>query len=336
MPGIAGATGTRLDSAAKHIMACKVNGNLMMHWCRDPKNARQILNVDKMKYCVHKNDLVLNCNQTLNNTQTLGIAPKAYPSVVSNLGDMTSVSKHLLSLLYHHGDTGLNFFQGKKVIENLSKAPPEDIAKIVPTENEQPCSKVVMELKNMPYFTAQGFALGQAFASDLSGDTVSSVLIGGMQTVMNGDFEIRTGQLVQWYFDFEYKYFHRENQNAGGSYQLSGSRKKTNTNFLQLEVNNRHALLNDDTKENTRTDEEKRRMNFILREQGALDAYPQGGQIARKHNVAYPKPYVLSSDGSEHYADKIRIFAKCVNGARPWEPVDIMLMTQSLWLLKKM
>ena len=330
MPGIAGATGTRLDSAAKHIMACKVNGNLMMHWCRDPKNARQILNVDKMKYCVHKNDLVLNCNQTLNNSQTLGIAPKAYPSVVSNLGDMSSVSKHLLSLLYHHGNTGHNFFKGKNVLEMISKVAPQEITKIIPTENEQPSEKVIMELKNMPYFTAQGFALGQAFASELSGDTVSSILIGGMHTVMNGDFEIRTGQLVQWYFDFEYKYFHRENQTKNGIIEIAGSRKNSNTNFLELEVSNRSSILNDSTKDNTRTDEEKRRMNFILREQGSLDSYPMGGQGARKHNVAYPKPYILSSDGSEHYSDKIRIFAKCVNGARPWEPVDIMLMTQSL------
>ena len=34
--------------------------------------------------------------------------------------------------------------------------------------------------------------------------------------------------------------------------------------------------------------------------------------------------------GSEHFADKIRIFAKCINGARPFEHVDLMLMTQSL------
>ena len=40
----------------------------------------------------------------------------------------------------------------------------------------------------MPFFTAQGYALGTAWASQQTGDTVASVLIGGMQTVMNGAF----------------------------------------------------------------------------------------------------------------------------------------------------
>ena len=66
-------------------------------------------------------------------------------------------------------------------------------------------NKVICELKNMPYFVAQGYALGLAYASSLSGDTVSSILIGGMVTVMNGAFECRSGQMIQWYFDFETK-----------------------------------------------------------------------------------------------------------------------------------
>ena len=43
--------------------------------------------------------------------------------------------------------------------------------------------KVAQEVKNLPYFMAQGYALGIAYASALSGDTVGSVLIGGMCTV---------------------------------------------------------------------------------------------------------------------------------------------------------
>jgi hypothetical protein len=32
----------------------------------------------------------------------------------------------------------------------------------------------------------------------------------------------------------------------------------------------------------------------------------------------------------DHYSDKIRVFAKCISGGRPFDTVDIMLMTQSL------
>ena len=49
---------------------------------------------------------------------------------------------------------------------------------------------------------------------------------------------------------------------------------------------------------------------------------------ARNH--LYPKPYMLTAEGADHYGDKIRIFAKCINGGRPYEMVDLMLMTQSL------
>jgi hypothetical protein len=43
-----------------------------------------------------------------------------------------------------------------------------------------------------------------------------------------------------------------------------------------------------------------------------------------------PKPYVVAHDGTEHYGDKIRIFAKCIMGGPAFQKVDIMLMTQSL------
>ena len=32
----------------------------------------------------------------------------------------------------------------------------------------------------------------------------------------------------------------------------------------------------------------------------------------------------------DHWGDKIRVFAKCISGGRPFDMVDIMLMTQSL------
>jgi hypothetical protein len=32
----------------------------------------------------------------------------------------------------------------------------------------------------------------------------------------------------------------------------------------------------------------------------------------------------------DHFGDKSRIFAKCISGGRPYDAVDIMLMTQSL------
>ena len=33
----------------------------------------------------------------------------------------------------------------------------------------------------------------------MAGDTMVTVMIGGLRTVMNGDFEVFTGDLIQWY-----------------------------------------------------------------------------------------------------------------------------------------
>ena len=70
-----------------------------------------------------------------------------------------------------------------------------------------------------------------------------------------------------------------------------------------------------------------RRVRFHERELGDTTSFPKN---YKKHNIAYPKPYVINSDGLDHYGDKIRIFAKCITGGRPFEMCDIMLMTQSL------
>jgi hypothetical protein len=49
------------------------------------------------------------------------------------------------------------------------------------------------------YF-AVGFANTLGYAHANTGDTMTSVMIGGLRTVMNGDFEIFPGDLVQFYW----------------------------------------------------------------------------------------------------------------------------------------
>jgi hypothetical protein len=47
---------------------------------------------------------------------------------------------------------------------------------------------------------AVGFANTVGYAHPNTGDTMTSVMIGGLRTVMNGDFEIFPGDLVQFYW----------------------------------------------------------------------------------------------------------------------------------------
>ena len=320
-PGLAASTGTRVDSAAKHTLACRVSEPLMMTWC-DSSNPRNQLHTQKMKYCMHKNDLVLNCSQPLNDGSTIVASTKAYPSVVSNLGDMTTSTKAILQYLYHKGNTGSSFLSQKEQIHKAVASRNKEILTKMGYMDSDDFTRVSCELKDLPFFTAQGYSLGTAYASQLSGDTVGSVLIGGMQTVMNGAFEMKAGQVVQWYFDFETDCFHDktiEKTVAGKKrFVWSGMRKLQNPDGKEN---------NFDMNKQPTSEMDKRRKIFHERELGDTNSFPKNYQ---KKNIFYPKAYMLDVDGNDIYADKIRIFAKCITGARPYEMVDIMMMTQSL------
>jgi len=329
-PGIAAATGTRVDSAAKHTMACRVSEALTMCWCNDTVDPRSYIHNHKMKFCMHKNDLVLNCGQSLNDSHTIMFSCKAYPAVVSNLAEMTSAARMVLKWLYHTSDSGRNFLVNKHFIRsNIVPMVERNQAHVaLRLDGDHEKDRLISELNNLPYFTAQGYSLGLAYASNLSGDTVGSVLIGGMQTVMNGHFDCRAGQLIQWYFDFEQDMFYHEDRATHDEGLISQGMRK---NYLKT-TKVISEILEGAAKEHeyVKLERDTKRFEYNSRELGALDGIPRGGINERKSNIAMPKPYLLRVDGSDHYADRVRVFAKCISGGRKHEMIDIMMMTQSL------
>jgi len=301
-----------------------------MQWCNDSRDARNYLHNHKMKFCMHKNNLVLNCGQSFNDYNTVMFNCKAYPSVVSNLSEMSVEARHVLKWLYHSSLDGKQFLGNKRRIQSEFvpgiNSDQSDALFIKAQDFDK--NRFIGKLSNMPYFMAQGYSLGLAYASSLSWDTKASVLIGGMQTVMNCHFDCRARQVIQWYFDFEQDMFHHEDRMERNDDVVSQGMRKTcpegeqNIGKLVSMVQSSH-----DRKE---TETERKRYEYNSRELGALDGIPRGGMNERKTNIALPKPYLLRSDGSDHYGDKIRVFAKCISGARKHEMMDIMLMTQSL------
>lgn len=321
-PGLASATGTRVDSAAKHTLAVKVSAPHFCSWCENQKNPRNHIHQQKMKYCMHKNELVLNVSQALNDSGTIVNMAKAYPHIVTNLGDMSSTTQNLLCLLYHRSHTGYDFIQLRNMIHNIVKTNDLNALKElgIHVDNENTI-KIMQEIRDLPYFTALGYALTTAYACDLSGDTVGTALIGGMQTVQNGAFEIKAGQLVQWYFDFEEDFFYKKTteDKKNNQIHLVGSRKVTD-NALSVD-----AIKSTDTFAKPLA--QLNRENFTALQLGDDKAFPKS---SRKTNIAFPKPWVFCEDGHEHYGDKIRVFAKCINGGRGGDAIDIMLMTQCM------
>ena len=330
-PGLAQATGTRVDSAAKHTLAVKVHTGLMSCWCEDQQNSRGHLHARKEKYTMNKDELVLNVSQPLNDNGTIITTAKAYPAVVSNLGDMTDEVKNLLCYLYHTSKTGMDFMKVKQEIANMTRQNTTDLLTrigVVVQKNSETYKKVMREIQDLPYFTAMGYCLKMAYACDLTGDTVGTCLIGGMQTVMNGAFEIKSGEVVQWYFDFEEDMFYRENieDKKTGLVHQKGSRKIFPNNPSTdgrlpptiEEIKEKDYVAPSLSQQNRKAFEDR---NY----RGDVDSFPKN---FTKKNMIYPKPYKLLPDGSEHYGDKIRIFAKCINGGRGGDAIDIMLMTQ--------
>ena len=175
MPGLASATGTRFDSAAKHNMACKVDGSLIRTWMNDKIDKEAELNRNKYKYAMQKDELVMNVGIKMSpqNAVTRPL-PKAYPSVITTLADLDDKTRLALMAIYASPTAG-DFFQ--RIVS-------------ASTDLETGTKKI----RDMPLFQAQGYALGTAYASAVSGDTVATVMVGGIVTVLNGAYTMRAGQ----------------------------------------------------------------------------------------------------------------------------------------------
>jgi len=311
--GIATATGTRLDSASKHTMACKLDDALHVEWHDKMSNARTNIQNNKYQFAMQKDELVLNVTQKLYTASVLRSGAKAYPAVVTSTGAMPWIVKAGLQTLYGStsGDKFLSMRDCDKLLEQMAR-----YTTVNPADQ-----KIIKRMwGTMPFFTAQGYALGTAWASPHSGDTVGTVLVGGMVTVRNGAFACRSGQPVMFYFDFEEANFcNKQITNANGSIVYEGERNDDNCERIDEKRNMKTV---DDRAPLDANAAGRKRARELEYDQYALDS-------AGKRGIALPKPYVLQQ-GSHHYGDRIRVFAKCINGGRPHDMVDLMLMTQSL------
>lgn len=320
---LAFSTGTRVDSAAKHIMACKIDSQLMKAYAGEKDVTLQGLDHAKLDFLTEKDDLIMNTCQKL--FKAGDGAMHAYPPVISHMGKCKDHMRFFMTWLYslrgheiwnvigemnrHAGSARTKVIDLYTVYKNaalttmLEATVDAEIAKLAAEAPADPnVSLFEMELRETAFLQMQGYALGRAFASSISGDTVFSVLIGGCATVLNGHFPMYTGQLVQWYFGFESSMFHANNEELNGVFSQAGSRKQNPPAVVALGGRPTAAM------KRRRLEEPKRLENHFF----------------------FPKAFVPDPNGKYHVPDRMRIFAKCINGGHAFEPVDIMIMTQSL------
>ena len=169
----------------------------------------------------------------------------AYPLVITTLGEMDDFCKDFLLTLYSKRSASefyRHWRQRKRSVQTLT---PQDA-------NHK--RKTKLQLDTLPNMRVQGVALGTAYASPLTGDTVASVLVGGVVTVMNGAFPMHTGDQVQWYFDFEEVNFRLDSEigNISNAEYAIGSRKAIKLASLE----NKNRL-------DTKSDLQKRKRDYF-------------------------------------------------------------------------
>lgn len=145
----------------------------------------------------------------------------AYPKVISNLGALmdTADGKVAVNMIRFMNHYARNIAERALIIQFFKDnryVPPTRFMYNPATnqidEEEVPGAEAFKEwpdnrgintnpfMSMMNDYFAVGFANTIGYAHANTGDTMTSVMIGGLRTVMNGDFEIFPGDLVQFYW----------------------------------------------------------------------------------------------------------------------------------------
>ena len=309
-------TGSRVDSAAKHIMACKMDSRLLSSYVKDECDSNNYLHINKQKFCMTKDEIVMNT------TRKGPEAPNAaYPLVITTLGEMDDTCKQFLLRLYSKRSAS-GFYRQWRERKTLARS-------VAPQEGNHK-NKTKLQLTELPNMRVQGVALGTAYASPLTGDTVASVLVGGVVTVMNGAFPMHTGDQVQWYFDFEEPNFRLDSEigKTNAEYAI-GSRKTDIEDSLDKDFKDPKSNLQKRKRDYFDAHVSGQSTNSIGNISG-LKSTPNKFRIKSYQLYQQENPIADDAMCLDHYGDKSRIFAVCLGGGRPFDMVDIMLMTQSL------
>lgn len=203
-PSLASATGTRVDSASKHIIPCKVHTDFMASLVPEMSSgdAMRELEMNKHKYCMAKDDIVVGLGRALYASSINSTKRKAYPAVITTLGGMNVIARRWHSVhnfaccgyatMDAHMDVLVKVLRGNtQIMETLGLEDEQNaLGRLKTSSHTSNVGAVINQIKDMMDVYFMGVALGTAWASPQSGDTVGSVMIGGLRTILNGGFQV--------------------------------------------------------------------------------------------------------------------------------------------------
>jgi hypothetical protein len=278
---------------------------------------------NKYGYAVHKDELVLNIRECWYKQDKI-YGKNAYPRVVSNLGrlgDKTGNDSHeaMKFLLYaYHNLTSLT--QRKRWMDAANLSEGQTVGDLIfsaygrngymQTEETDtqtyPKYKFQKHLSLLHDFTTVGYANTVGFAHAHHGDTMTSVHIGGLRTVMNGDFSVECGDKIQWYWPDEKAYFNAN----GGRLPITDENvnPKTLPDSFGAHPNHPNQGASD-------------RENFYSLQFGQK----------KDHSKYVPRIKTYKEDEQNpRIYDSLRVFAVAISSARPHEMFDIMIARQAI------
>jgi len=329
-PSLAASTSTRLDSAAKHIQQCRVSQDHMQTLVTfdDQCDADELVR-NKYRYCVHKDELVVGIAKNWANSKRF--ANSAYPRVISNLGrlaDYDPTKKEyneaikMYIYVYHNA---INIDSRDALIKAFSDGSKEKIDEVIKQDPSNPTGYFIVDPQKSDYYLAKrymdcmfdfvpvGYANTLGWAHAHSGDTMTSVHIGGLRTVQNGHFEVFCGDVLQWYWPFERACFDDHGKRSPLTTLSSQINSDTNVpDFINKDPS---------TMKWSNTKDAMERKDFFDRQYGQKKG-------VEKH-VAMIKPYKRDDEHPRIY-DWYRVFAVAISSARPFEALDIRISRQAL------
>ena len=333
-PSLASATNTRLETAARHNQQCRVStDDMLMYVGHDQEELQR----QKYRYCIHKDEFVVGIGRPWKPNASRKRTNNAYPRVISNLGAWNPAvdpGPDLIKYMFHFARS---LAEKKHIVRWFSDggAPRPPRVHTSATVNHQPppqnwffkdakeadASKHVVSMLSDQI--SVGFANTLGWAHPNTGDTMVTVNIGGLRTVMNGDFEIFTGDLIQWYWPFEKDCF-----KPGGDRKPYPAAWETADDVVyppNLHPEYDPITRSEDGKVNL-DHQAAAREGFYSRE------FDSRGLSAKRENlklVARIKPYIRDDDNPRIF-DAQRVFGVAIACARPHEMVDIKISRQSV------
>ena len=200
-PSLASSTSTSLDSACKHIQQCRVSQDHMTKFVKNNESDELIRN--KFRYCVHKDELVLGVGKPwAKDSMTKKFQNNAYPRVVSNLGQLVETEgeepsdvEKLIKLMYHNATSIPVRNEILKKFQNANSADFTPVPGNPKGYLKQPSSGSLQmpferDVQKIHDFVTIGYSNTLGWAHAHCGDTMTSVMIGGLRTVLNGDFDV--------------------------------------------------------------------------------------------------------------------------------------------------